>query len=390
MTDRRFQRKRLILFVGHHKVGSTSLQDYLARNAPNLARHGILYPFVDFQGMAYVSNELRKGPVARAKRGIACALGRSWVGHQLPINVREPHNALAFRMMNADAPESIPRYHKKLPTLEQMEHAIRQQIAFSNPHTVIVASEVMANFALVCPDNIGRLLQLFPDYDVTFMATLRRVDEYLMSWHGQRLKFGHHVQSLSGGGFKTFQGSIHFDYRKMLEKWLAAVPHAKIVIRDYHDVVAGGGSVRDFVHHAELKLPWLMQPARRQNDGMHRGLFDIVRRGNLALPRPSAGVFRTTLRGLSKGMTLPKSNTIELLGADARQHMAEAFAPIDGWLGEVTGQSGGFFAHQDRVLAVKPVPEADVIPEALEQAIQTWPTQGNAADLKPFLMSLKG
>ena len=42
----------LILFMGHHKVGSSALQMFLARNWLPLARAGILYPAVEPQGMA--------------------------------------------------------------------------------------------------------------------------------------------------------------------------------------------------------------------------------------------------------------------------------------------------------------------------------------------------
>ena len=61
--------KRLILFIGHHKVGSTSLQDFFARNAVALAGDGVLYPFVDFQGLSYlVGGSLGRSAVTAACR----------------------------------------------------------------------------------------------------------------------------------------------------------------------------------------------------------------------------------------------------------------------------------------------------------------------------------
>ena len=39
----------LVIFMGHHKVGSSSLQSWLSTNWLALARAGILYPAVEMQ-----------------------------------------------------------------------------------------------------------------------------------------------------------------------------------------------------------------------------------------------------------------------------------------------------------------------------------------------------
>lgn len=46
------------IFIGHHKTGSTALQHALAVDAARLLSEGVLYPAVEFQGMAYLAAAL--------------------------------------------------------------------------------------------------------------------------------------------------------------------------------------------------------------------------------------------------------------------------------------------------------------------------------------------
>lgn len=366
------KRPRLVLFIGHHKVGSTSLQDYFARNAPALAKLGILYPFVDFQGLSYLAAGLAK-PAENFD--------------DLPMNVREPHNALAFRMMATSRDETVPGYHRKLPGLPQMEYALHQQFAFFNPHTVVMAAEVFANFSVRCPEMIARLLAVFEGFDVTLLATFRRIDEYMMSWHGQRLKFGHKPRRLSQDGLDDFLGGIHFDYGRLLEGWLSQLPDAKIILRDYADVRKAGGSVADFIEQGELQMPDGLQGERRQNDSLHRGIYELVRRGNIDLAPPLSGQYRSVLRDLSGGMDLPKSNEIEMFGADVRAQIVEKFAPINARLGEISQVSGSFPFDDDAVLKTLPVSEDEAMASAKAQALKAWPNSGPVSEIRDYLVS---
>ena len=350
---------KVILFIGHHKVGSTSLQDYLSRNAAALSRAGILYPYVDFEGMAHQ---------AAAATGHGPGLG------SLPINVREPHNALAFRMLADHKKGKVPPYHKRLPALPQMVHAIKQQIRFSEPHTVILAAEVFANFNASGTDSIKRLAGWFPGAEFTLVATLRRIDEYLASWHGQRLKFGHKLDALREDGLDSYFNGIHFNYQLMVEGWLKVLPQARVILRDYADVRANGGSVADFIAQTGMTLPDGLAPERRENDSIHRSIYEIIRRANQQLEPGLAGELRKALRqDLTERLELPASNSIELFGADNRARMLERFRPIDTWLGDVTGRTGGFFADLERVADVAPLAEEDAMQQALEQLRQqSW------------------
>lgn len=340
---------KVILFIGHHKVGSTALQDFLSRNQVELIKAGILYPSVDFEGMSLA---------------LARATGRADLAKGLPINAREPHNALAFRMLAQQKKGKVPPFHGNLPGLPQMQYAIRQQMEMLKPHTVILAGEVFANFATASTDLIGNLADLFPEADLTLVATLRRIDEYLASWHGQRLKFGHHIDPLRGDGMETYFGGIHFNYRKMLQGWFETLPQAQVILRSYDEVRASGGSVEDFVRQTGLDLPFGLEKERKTNESLHRGVYEIARLGNRMLAPAPARHLRQALRQLTPDLGLPPSHDIELFGSRNRDIMLERFAPIHDYLNEVSDRPA-FFADLDAVAESRPVPELDACREAL-------------------------
>ncbi|PCJ07281.1 MAG: hypothetical protein COB16_11690 [Rhodobacteraceae bacterium] len=354
---------KIILFIGHHKVGSTSLQDYLARNAVALAQAGILYPATDFEGLALMS---------------AMAAGRHQPDGPLPINAREPHNALAFRMLADHQGGKVPNYHKRLPGQPQMIHAIRQQVSFFTPHTMILAAEVFANFNAVAPELIHQLVGFFPEAEFTVTATLRRIDEYLASWHGQRLKFGHTIAPLRTNGVEPYISGIHFDYRLMVEGWLQALPEARVILRNYTEVRNAGGSVADFITQNGLKVPKGLARERRENDSLHRGVYEIVRRGITELPRDQASALRAEIRDLTPKLRLPDSTQIELFGVQNRQHLVEQFAPINAYLGGVVGRAA-FFDDLDQARQVLPVSEETVYAPALQQIRRLLRKRGDEA-----------
>ncbi|MCM2563870.1 hypothetical protein M8756_17230 [Lutimaribacter sp. EGI FJ00015] len=364
---------KVILFIGHHKVGSTSLQDFLARNSVTLAEAGILYPAVDFEAMASM---------------LAMAVGRHTPEAVLPINSREPHNALAFRMLAERKKGKVPPFHKGLPALPQMIHAIRQQITFLQPKAVILAAEVFANFAPADPALIQRLKEIFPpESEVTVIATLRRIDEYLSSWHGQRLKFGHKLAPLREEGMRDYFTNIHFDYQLMLEGWLKGLPDARFILRNYAHVQESGGSVADFIAQSGLRFPRRMAAEKRTNESLHRGIYEIVRRGNHVLPKPQAEELRQLLRKLTPLMGLPKSSEIELFGAGNRAELVERFTPIHAFLEDASGKAP-FFPDLEEARNTQLVPEAEVFRHALAR-LRRHENEIQNLETRAFLQSLE-
>lgn len=342
---------KVVLFIGHHKVGSTALQQFMSRNWLQLARAGILYPMVESQGMAMMMGQ--------------ALAGREETGG-LPFNVREAHNALAFKMLAEHNTGKVPPFHEGLPHSRQMFRNITQQVNYLKPRAVVLVAEVFSNFAPSSTRLIEALVRVFPEADFTIVATLRRIDDYLASWHAQRLRFGHRLQALSAGGAAGYFNTIHFDYRKILQGWQQVLPEADFALRDYADVLATGGSVEDFRIQTGLDFPAGLHPAEKANLSMHRGVVDIARHGFFALPGKPAQTLRQYLTDVGGDLGLPKSSDVEMFGAQVRAQIAERFEPVQGYLGRLSGRNP-FFADQDSVARLRPCPEAEVAAQALAQ-----------------------
>ena len=356
---------RVILFIGHHKVGSSALQHYLARNAPALLRQGILYPAIEAAGMR------------RLQSRVAAA-----IAGPLHINIREAHNALAFSMMSDITGKSVPSLHTDLPNTDTMLANISSQIDRCQPHTVILASEVMANFYNVGTATIKRLLANFSGADLTVTATLRRVDDYLVSWQGQRLRFGHAPPRLSDGGMS---GGIHFNYRKMIKPWADTCEDATWHLCNYADVVAAGGSVPHFFNTNSLPLTINNTAEARVNTGLHRALIEIARRGNTELEKGTAQTLLQGLRTLGGQLDLPDTSDIELYGAPRRTKIFNRFAPVQAYLSDFVGHP--FFPDIDDILIPRPVPEDLANAQALTQ-IRARHLAGFPEPVRDWLMQL--
>jgi len=350
---------KVILFFGHHKVGSTALQSFFSQNYLSLLRAGILYPAVESEGF---SDALKRALAGQDSKG------------GTPINVREPHNALAFRMMAQISNGKVPAYHGSLPAMAQMIRSLRQQVAALEPQTVVMCSEVMANFGAKNPELITRLRDIFPEAEFELYCTLRRPDEYLASWHGQRLKLGHQVAPLRDGGAMDYRQSIHFDYRKMLAPWAERMPEARLHLRNYSDVLAAGGSVEDFTQKTGLDCPdGLIAPARA-NQSLPYAVMEIMRRGNHALPKETTRRMRRFLLTMAGKLDFPPNGKVELFGGETRAALADAFEPIHDWLGELTGRQA-FFPDLGEMRKTRPMPETEAVRKALDKLLRVAPDE---------------
>ncbi|KAA9005088.1 hypothetical protein [Histidinibacterium aquaticum] len=343
---------RTILFIGHHKVGSTALQDFLSRNGRAFLKSGLLYPPVEAEGQALL---LKSALWPRRIRRKA-----------LPINAREPHNALAFQMLAETKTGRVPPFHRNLPPSGQMLRTIETLTEHHAPETLVLASEVMGRLGQK-PDLISRLRDSLPEGEIHLVAAFRRIDDHLPSWHSQRLKFGHKVPSLSGRGVEFYRKTIHFNYMSMLRGWLKVLPEARLHLWSYGEVMASGGLIEKFLGEFGIRRPWLASDATMTNPSLHRGIYEIVRRANQELPPEEAKRLRALLSKSADTLGLPASRSIELFGEPMRQQMLEEFAPIDAKLGELAGRSG-FFDDLNAVTRILPHPEAKVAPQALAGA----------------------
>ena len=343
---------KVIFYIGHHKVGSTALQVFLAQNWLRLARAGILYPAVESKG--FTAN------LARALAGQDHA-------EIADVNIREPHSALAYKMM-AEKVETrkVPKQFRQLPSTQQMMFALRNQIQTLEPHSVILCSEAFANFGEVRPELIDTLREQLPEAEFELYCTLRRPDDYLVSWHGQRLKVGEKLRPLSDGGADPYFEHIHFNFRTVIEPWAQRLPDARLILRPYSEVLAAGGSTRDFADQISADFPDGMIPAGRANRSLPRAALEIVRRGNHALPPAQAHQLAQYLLRADTGLEPARNEDVEMFGADLRATIAGRFAPIHDYLSDLSGRAR-FFDDINRIRDTRPVPEREAASQLLAQ-----------------------
>ena len=342
---------KVIFYIGHHKVGSTALQVFLAQNAAKLLQAGILYPCVEMEGFAQLLARVSQtGDDTRP----------------LPINIREPHSALAYRMIAEVSDRPIPPQFRMLPRVDQMLHAIRQQIRYLQPQTVILCSEAFANFADVDAGLIPRLHRTFPEAEVQIYCALRRPDEYLAAWHGQRIKVGEAIPPLREVGPGAYAGTIHTDYARLILPWVNALPEARVHLRPYEAIRAAGGSPQDFFAQTGIPLPQGMLPAGRQNASLPRAAMEIKRRANMALPPDQAHQLARHMQTAGDQITPLPDDQIDLFGPGQRAALAQTFEPVHAVLGQIAGQRE-FFADADQIATPRPVPEMEAARHYLAQ-----------------------
>jgi hypothetical protein len=332
---------KLILFIGHHKVGTTSLQTFLACNRRNLLRSGILYPGIELRTRGYFLENLK---------GLQGAFVRAPTPERLTINAREPHNALALKMLREyRGKTSPPPIHRNVPSASRMQAIIREQIDRFDPEVTILCAEAFSNFSGGAQSLARELKAAFPADDVHIVCVLRRIDQYVVSWFGQLLKFGNRLQPLRGEGLDKLLNTIHVDYRKVLRSWRKAYPEAKFSVRNYTDVLNNGGIIEDFFEVCELEPPVGLETGVRTNPSIPKACYELCRQANLTLEDQFSREIRAAIIRDAESGGLCTARDVELLGRVNRERLFERFKPVHDYLKRFTGVTE-FFPDQGKVL----------------------------------------
>ncbi len=362
---------KLAFFIGHHKTGSTSIQTYLATHYLRLLKAGILYPAVESSGMA--SN-------------LATVLQANAHAPVVNLNVREPHNALAFGLISEALKREVPPWHKNLPSGFQMFEMIDAQIHALAPKHTIICSEVMSRFAEQgWPKIMPRIRARFAHHDCSIVLNLRRIDDYLASWHLQVLKFGAVVDPLRHGAQAKFYQTAHFQYDSILTRWSQALPQARMVVRNYADVMAAGGSVVDFFAQSQIDYA-PTEPNPHLNTSLPYALAEILRQANIALPAHRSEMLNYLLGAAHRVDLIPNAE-VELFGATHRAALLNAFAPVHKRLSDFLGLEA-FFHDLDQVSLCRPIPEMTAAAAALQALRQDAAENAPSAEVRDFVKAL--
>lgn len=347
---------KLVIFIGHFKTGSTSIQSFLSLNYLALLNAGILYPSVESHGLS------RNLAVVRAGRD------RPTVGESL--NIIEPHNALALRLKNEEDGHGVPSYYPAVPSGFQILQFLENQIRELQPKSMILCSEVFALLGMTLKrSGVERLARRFAQYDVTIYCNLRRPDEYLSSWHRQRLKFSAKMLPLSGQGLHEYLHSAHFQQAQLIEGWTRDYfPNARLVIRNFDEVKAVGGSVVDFMKNSGLSFPTNMQTTKDQNPSVPSAFAEIGRRAILELPVLQAKDLVQWLISAGRRVKHPSDSEVEMFGPENRKLLAERFVEVAAALDQMTGQAPFYPDLQDFGVQ-RPISDLAAAKEALPSLI---------------------
>lgn len=365
---------KLVIFIGHFKTGSTSIQSFLSGNFLRLLQAGILYPSVESQGVAHNMRTMMNGS------------DKSTIG--LSLNITEPHNALALRLKTEEDNHGVPHYYPNLPSGFQMLELIGNQISTLRPNAMVLCSEVFALFGLT-RDHAGikRLANRFSGHDVSIYCNLRRPDEYLSSWHRQRLKFGAKLERLSENGLQEYIDSAHIQQAKMIEPWLKYFPKANLILRNFDEVKAAGGSVHDFIAQSGLPFPSQLPLPKDQNPSVPSAFAEVGRRANQELPRELADPLITWLTRAGAVVPHSSDHEVEMFGPMNRRILLDTFRPVAEHLDRLAGRDD-FYKDIEAFGRSNPQSDIDAARQALPALIEDARRHGLADQTQDWLNAL--
>jgi hypothetical protein len=206
----------LVLHVGSGKTGTTSIQNFLAKNRDRLAELGFLYP-------------------------------------RSPGKVR--HTRVSLSVLPDHVVDRAPAWHRQGFTStadfrETFHRKLRAELARADLPRVILSDEALFGTR---EESQQRLRMLTDDIarSVRLVVYLRRQDDHLASRYQQRVKTGE-TQRLEER-VRLLDLSGLYDYRARLDKWQRVLEPSLLVVRPFERVRFPDGSLhQDFLDAAGI------------------------------------------------------------------------------------------------------------------------------------------
>ena len=214
----------LVIHIGTHKTGTSSLQSFLSARADALDLRGVHY--------------LRSGRAA----------GKAH--HELAWGVRE-HRGTDLSAWNE----------------------VRAELAANSSLTSVISSE-----AFWFTEPAGVKAQLGDLKDIRIVMYLRRQDKYLQSLYKQTVAGGRKLS------FREWREKFQYrgDYLSVVQKWTAAFGKEAVTIRPYERAGKTIDVVADFVGLLDLDETGALQRKKigRNNPSPRRELMEMIRAFN--------------------------------------------------------------------------------------------------------------
>jgi len=178
----------LILHVGIHKTGTTSIQHFFHRNFDVLLQNGVLYP-----------KSLRK-------------LGTG-VTHFA-------HHDLAWHF-------GFSGNKTRLAKTDSIAKRLNGEFLRTNARKIFISSEALEYFSSI--SSLENFRDEFIDFDVKILIYIRRQDKLLQSVFKQRVKTGMTV------GFNKFYKKANFNFDEKISEWETVFGIENIKIKIFDD-----------------------------------------------------------------------------------------------------------------------------------------------------------
>ncbi len=218
---------RLILHIGTHKTGTTSIQKFLSAHHEELARRGVWYPGYDIIGERphYAHLHFAHGLAEQKSSRIDLSMAQQFA--------RE----VALRACDYDLTiiSAEPFYRHRLPAV---------------PHSDATYVQARRRY-------IDRVREAFSAFDVELAVVLRRQDQFAQSLYNEHVKVTSYRES-----FLSFvdQRRPLFDYLSQIGLWEEKFPDISLQI--FEDLVQSEhGLVKGFLNYFGVRADDLAQPA---------------------------------------------------------------------------------------------------------------------------------
>jgi hypothetical protein len=188
--------KRLVVHIGMHKTGTTSIQYMLHENMRALLDQGVFYPMAGRHHLAHVQ-----------------------------------HAMLAAGLLNSKLEGDFAL--TAVPDVELVLNSIRQEAEIADVPTIILSAEDM----WAAPaDRVAMLAKIFPDYDIEPVMYIRALPDWMEALHQTKLLYGMYTPAQLGDpNFKFWEqwSPDELDYRKIAQTWSSVAKDGKVWVQNY-------------------------------------------------------------------------------------------------------------------------------------------------------------